>query len=43
MRTRYFAPPMRVVWVVLISWGLGLIHPYALLLADLVPALYLAW
>ena len=29
--------------VVLLSWGLGLIHPYTLLLADLVPALYLAW
>jgi hypothetical protein len=29
--------------VVLLSWGLGLIHPYALLLVDLVPALYLAW
>ena len=43
MRTRYFVSPMKLVWVVLISWGLGLIHPYALLLADLVPALYLAW
>ena len=29
--------------VVLFSWGLGLIHPYALLLADLIPVLYLAW
>ena len=28
---------------VLFSWGLGLIHPYALLLADLVLALYLAY
>jgi hypothetical protein len=29
--------------VVLFSWGVGLIHPYTLLLADLVPALYLLW
>ena len=29
--------------VILLSWGLGLVHPYALLLADLVPALYLVW
>jgi hypothetical protein len=33
----------RVAAAVLLSWGLGLIHPYALLLADLIPALYLAW
>ncbi|MFQ6099692.1 MAG: hypothetical protein ACE5OS_00445 [Anaerolineae bacterium] len=32
-----------VVAVILLSWGLGLVHPYALLLADLVPALYLIW
>jgi len=33
----------KALWAVLLSWGLGLVHPYALLLADLVPALYLAW
>jgi hypothetical protein len=27
----------------LYSWGLGLIHPHMLLLADLVPVLYLVW
>jgi hypothetical protein len=32
-----------VVAVILLSWELGLIHPYALLLADLIPALYLIW
>jgi hypothetical protein len=33
----------KIASAVFLSWGLGLIHPYALLLADLVPALYLAW
>lgn len=30
-------------WAVLLSWTLGLIHPYILLVADLIPALYLGW
>lgn len=33
----------KMALAVLFSWGLGIVHPYALLLADLVPALYLAW
>ncbi|MBN1955648.1 MAG: hypothetical protein JW900_11440 [Anaerolineae bacterium] len=37
-------PPLwrDILLAVLLSWGLGLVHPYTLLLADLVPALYLA-
>lgn len=34
-------PTLWALAAVFLSWGLGLIHPYALLLADLVPALYL--
>ena len=42
-----FAQKGRVLGAILItvilSWGLGLIHPYAMLLIDLIPGLYMLW